>query len=319
MPPDEQNNQTMTQPSAEQMAAMWAEEAAAGPDQNGAPMSLEQQVNLPPRDDGQQQLPAGAPAALAAPAAEVIPGNLPADQMTEAQLRAHVKELSAQNERLHQSQRNLGGQVGGLKNQMAQLLEQVTAARAASAAAPAGAAVPTQRQISDASKSSAKFAKMMEDFPEIAEAVAEEIGLQVGEVVKKLPAGGAAAPAVDTEQLVDGVMFKMGQRELAKEYPDWAQQVNSARFEAWLPQQPKAVQDMYNSPNPSDAIQCLDLFNGRQRQQAGGPRLTPQARLAQAAAIATGDRSSTIRKDPSMMSPQELWELEAREAERAQR
>lgn len=114
-----------------------------------------------------------------------------------------------------------------------------------------------QRQYSQ------RMQHLMEDFPEIATALQEELDSVVGSVreeVRKI-----SEPLKQQEQQRQYLAEEAAVRE---KYPDFAEVVNTPEFLDWFQAQPDAVQALAASPAARDAIAVMDYFSAGRRPVA---------------------------------------------------
>ena len=96
-------------------------------------------------------------------------------------------------------------------------------------------------------------------------------------------------------------------------HPDWLDKVKSQEFAGWFASQPADVQSLGDSPFGRDVVKVLNMFEKSQASPASGIRQQREARLSVAA---TPRASAPAPKSVDDMSPQEIWELEARRREK---
>lgn len=105
--------------------------------------------------------------------------------------------------------------------------------------------------------------RLMEDFPEIAEAMQAEIESVVGELRGELKQ--SLAPVKEAEQQ----RYVQREEETVKgTYPNYTQLVNTTEFFDWYSRQPEAVQALARSDKAGDAIAMLDYYTGGKRTSA---------------------------------------------------
>ncbi|MCA9340175.1 MAG: hypothetical protein KDA17_04650 [Candidatus Saccharibacteria bacterium] len=152
--------------------------------------------------------------------------------------------------------RNLEGHIGGLKQKLDGMAEQMKVAK--SVTEDAGGDAPTQRQINDAIKDGEKMAALRTDFPEFAEAL-DEMAANFGgnnSFQSELQETRQAA-AQATAQLAEMREIRI----LDKAHSDWEEVVNTDSYQNWLANQPENIQDVANnSPHARDAIAVLSMY-----------------------------------------------------------
>lgn len=145
------------------------------------------------------------------------------------------------------------GRQAALQRKIQELESQVTSLK------QQPAETPDKPQVSQ------QMARLMEDFPEIAEAMQAELDART-EAIRG-----------EFRQHVEPLKEVEQQRAIAKEelsvkevYPDFVETVRTQDFLDWFQRQPAAVQALAGSSRASDAIAMLDYYTG-------GKRATPQA------------------------------------------
>ncbi len=161
-------------------------------------------------------------------------------------------ELEAERKRAAEFEHKFRSEVGrqaALQRQIQELQGRIN-----QAPQPAASAAPRSKQMQ----------KLVEDFPEIAEALEAELETRLGSVKNEV------------DQRLQPIAAKEQERQAAAEeaavkdaYPNMVEIVNSTEFANWLPKQPQAVQALAASPRAMDAIALIDYFTGGQRPQQG--------------------------------------------------
>jgi hypothetical protein len=111
---------------------------------------------------------------------------------------------------------------------------------------------------------SAAMQKLLEDFPEIAEALESEIDSRLGSVKKEVD-----QQLQPFAQKASKDAYAAQEAATLEVYPNMKQLVNTPEFANWLPAQPAAVQALAASPIASDAVALLDYFTGGKRPDKG--------------------------------------------------
>lgn len=196
--------------------------------------------------------------------------------------------------------RDLSGQVGGLKQKLAQL-------ETARAASSDKADSPTDTQVSEATRQGgSKLEALREDFPEIAEAI-DEIRSQLTppKAPEPEPDPEPETPAPEPEE-DDGPSEQERMRtqlEIYEAHSDWREVVRSDEFQAWVAQQSDEVRAAYeSSPRAKDAISILNMF----KSSMTPPKRKPDTSRLESAVTPTEGKSVT--------RPKPLTEEEAFEA-----
>lgn len=175
-------------------------------------------------------------------------------------------------------------------------------------------AAPSQGQMAAAAKNPEKWEQLKQDFPEWAGAMEEYVGAKLS----------GMQPGVQATDIVDYV-----QRQLATEresmrtaieearvegkYENWRETVATPDFAAWFQLQPTEIKNLADSPAAKDALRMLDLFHTAKAKPASEIRQERGARLAAAATTRPGQTPPPKTLDD--MSPEELWNYEAKKRE----
>jgi len=149
--------------------------------------------------------------------------------------------------------RNLAGHVGGLKSQLNTAL-----AAAKAAAERRGDEAPSEAQVNVALADPKAMERLMEDFPDLAGPVANELRA----IHQRI---GQMSPGVDA-QVVEAMRAQVKSdalRELRMELVDdahegWRDLVKTEQFKTWFASQPDAVKSLAQSDRATDAIKLLD-------------------------------------------------------------
>jgi hypothetical protein len=96
-------------------------------------------------------------------------------------------------------------------------------------------------------------------------------------------------------------------------YEDWRETINTPDFAQWFAIQPNEVRALADSPHGRDAIKMLDMFNNVRTKPASEIRQERGARLAAAATTRPGQTPPPKTLDD--LSPEELWNYEAKKRE----
>jgi hypothetical protein len=143
---------------------------------------------------------------------------------------------------------------------------------------------------------SARMKQLMEDFPEIAEAMKEELD------------GRLSALETDFRNTVSPLAERERSRELQsaetrvmEAYPDFKTTVNSPAFIEWYQRQPPAVQSLVSSQEPNDAIALLDYFSGGKR--GGNPPPDARVQEIKAKRDAALQRNVSVRNTSAAVIP----------------
>lgn len=119
---------------------------------------------------------------------------------------------------------------------------------------------------------SEKFRKLREDFPEIAEALEEELESRIKRV---------RGEVVESVEPIKQDFQKKAQAEaedaVEQAHAGWRDTVKTTEFSTWFADQPEGVKELANSTNPNDAITLLNYFTKLTGYQAASAKETPQA------------------------------------------
>ena len=173
---------------------------------------------------------------------------------------------------------------------------------------------PTQTAIASAAKNPEKWEQLKQDFPEWAGAMEEYVGSKLSDM----------QPGVRATDIVEYVQQQLAtERETMKvaleearvegKYENWRDTVNTSDFAAWYALQPNEIKNLADSPAARDAIRMLDLFHVAKAKPASEIRQERGARLAAAATTRPGQTPPPKTMDD--MSPEELWNYEAKKRE----
>lgn len=107
-----------------------------------------------------------------------------------------------------------------------------------------------QRQYSD------RMQALMQDFPEIATALQEELETQLAAVRNEVRQ--AVEPMKQQEEQR---RYQAEEARVKEKYPDFAETVNSREFLDWFQTQPEAVRSLAASPFANDTLAVLDYYS----------------------------------------------------------
>ena len=300
------------QPTQDQLQEMWDEEATkldAGDNTPAVELDAVAPVE-PPQDtsDPQTEMPEDSGGANQAAAVPEDPfAGLP-DAVK--QKLAQIDQLAQSNAQLLQHVRSAEGRVAAMQRelQVAKVAQQSIAPQDA----------PTQTQINSASKTPEKWEQLRADFPEWAGAMEEYVAAKLGSVQPQGPSLDPRAVAQFTYQQVTQAKAEMArlleEARIEGKYEDWKQVVNSTDFAQWFSVQPPEVRSLADSSAARDAIRMLDLFHQSKTRTATEIKQERGARLAAAATTRPGQTPPPKTLDD--MSPEELWNYEARKRDK---
>ena len=305
---DEQN---LTQ---EQMQDIWNEEANkldAGDQTPAFESQAAAADENPPQDDAQQ---AAAGPVADDPAQAADPEPQAADPL--AGLPDEVKAALAKIPQLEQANAQLLHHVKTAEGRVAAMQREFQQARAAqTAVAPQDA--PSQGQIVTAAKSPEKWEQLKQDFPEWAGAMEEYVAAQLG--------NARTQQGLTPEQVAGYVQQQVAQTEarmarlveearIEGKHENWRDVVKTPEFIAWYTVQSPEIRALADSPAARDAITMLDLYDKARVRPASEVRQERSQRLAAAATVRPGQTPPP--KTLGDMSPEELWNFEAKQREK---
>jgi hypothetical protein len=211
-------------------------------------------------------------------------------------------------DKINEQLRTISGHIGGLTQSQRALKDAL--AQATTSTKASGAAAPTQQQVQDATKSTAKWNELKQDYPDWAEA----IDLRLAEMTAKLT---PAAPSVDVPKLTADFEARLKQAEATAEeravtartygYIDsqvgrsWMKDVNSPEFDKWIATQPDDVKQLAASAEPDDAIALVKKFREGRAKTATKDQLTSRLKRA-ATPTGTAVVDRTIDDDDAFAS-----------------
>ena len=284
----------------EETQKLWNEEAAKL-ESGDQPPAFETQGTVPdtpPQEDPQPQ------AAAPAQGQEVDPlAGLPEPVK---QALARITELETANSQLLHHVKTAEGRVAAMQREFQQ------ARQAQQAVAPQDA--PTQGDIAAAAKNPEKWEQLKQDFPEWAGALEEYVGAKLNGMQSGVQAN-QVVEYVQAQQaeLRNQMQAAIEEARVEGKYEDWRETINTPDFAQWFAIQPNEVRALADSPHGRDAIKMLDMFNNVRTKPASEIRQERGARLAAAATTRPGQTPPPKTLDD--LSPEELWNYEAKKRE----
>lgn len=261
---------------------------------------------------------------------EPLPEEKPAERQ-ESEIEQLARRLDSIVNRFDGSLRDLNGKFGGLNQRIGQFNEELAAAKqAASATAKKGDDSPTNSEINRAATERAagdskRWDQMMEEFPDIANAVAEKISQEVAPLKRvEKPQEKPTEPVKDPR--VDDLVRREQEREFEREvelvrtrHPDFEEIGSSDQWSQFVAALPKPMQDMAQSRNGSEVSFVLDLY--KREVGVGQPTKSQvnadrNSRLSKAVAAPRGQsqaRQKTVSIDE--MTPEQLFDYAVRQDE----
>jgi hypothetical protein len=262
-------------------------------------------VAVEPADIEDIQADSGQVAATAAPQTDKADNPDEADANDAKALINKIAGLESMVGQLTGRLRNAEGHIGGLNSQVKTALD---AAKAK--AVSAGDDAPSAKEIRDAQGDPGALAKLSEEYPEFAKHLTpalEATNSRIANLEKQLKDARdatAAQPAVAsiTAQDLDARDAAMA---VEIKHPGWKNVVKQAEFHGFVATAPREVRLLASSDDPQDAIRLMDLYA---ESTAERPSTTQRnQRLASAAALPTGQRSTAKTKSVDEMSGSEYW------------
>ena len=284
-----------------QMQQLWNQEAAKLDAGDTLP-ATELNEDAAPQDDDAAQVEsvqteqvAAVPEDPLAGLSDVVRGKL-----------AQIDELTHANAQLMQHVRSAEGRVAAMQREFQQ------ARQAAVQVAPQDA--PSQGQMAAAAHNPERWEQLKGDFPEWASAMEEYVTSRLGAV---RPQGAS----LTSEQVQGYVQQQVAQTKaemtrlveearIEGKYEDWRDTVNTPEFATWFSVQAPETRALADSARARDAIAMLDLYEKARVRPASEVRQERNQRLAAAATTRPGQTPPPKTLDD--MSPEELWNHEAR-------
>lgn len=103
---------------------------------------------------------------------------------------------------------------------------------------------------------SGRMQGLMEDYPEIAQALQDELDRRLGSVNQEL------TPMIEERERRER---SVAEDQVKNRYPDFTETVRSREFLEWYSGQPQSIQRLAASDDPSDAIAMLDFYSAVSR------------------------------------------------------
>jgi len=176
-------------------------------------------------------------------------------------------------------------------------------------------ATPTQTDVAKATANPEKWEQLKQDFPEWAEAMEEYVGTKVGQ-----PSQGVSEEQLNrlieerTEKIRTEALEAIEYAKLETKHSDWRETINSDEFVKWIGAQPVDVYNLIDSPKAADATRVIDLFKAaRTPTTTTVADIKNQRRATLSNAVVTKPGESSKSKTLDTMTPEELWNYEARQ------
>lgn len=181
------------------------------------------------------------------------------------------------------------------------------------------AAAPTQTDIAKATANPEKWDQLKQDFPEWAEAMEEYVGFKIGQPSQSVSEDQLNRLLEErTEKIRSEALEAIEYAKLETKHEDWRETINSDEFVAWIGAQPVDVYSLIDSPKAADAVKVISLFKA---SKAPAPTTTVaeiknQRKATLSNAVVTKPGESSKSKTLDSMTPEELWNYEARQREK---
>ena len=265
--------------------------------------------NETPAFESQASVPETPPQEIPESQANAAAQEAPVDPL--AGLPEEVKIALSKITQLEQANAQLLHHVKTTEGRVAAMQREAQQGRQAAASVDAA---PSQGQMAAAAKNPEKWEQLKQDFPEWAGAMEEYVGAKLS----------GMQPGVQATDIVDYVQRQLAtERESMKtaieearvegKYENWRETVATSDFAAWFALQPAEIKNLADSPAAKDALRMLDLFHTAKAKPASEIRQERGARLAAAATTRPGQTPPPKTMDD--MSPEELWNYEAKKRE----
>lgn len=160
---------------------------------------------------------------------------------------------------------------------------------------------PTQGEIKDALQSESNWNEFAENYPDIANAVANQIKSQKDQIFKEVsqwlePIRQSQEDHAEVER---SRFLEYQYNELGRRHPDYVEVAHSDAFKQWVGNQRPHIQAMYNSSDFRDADYLISHFKAERGQPAQQGRQVNDIRQARENRLANSAAPST-RPSPSV-------------------
>lgn len=250
----------------------------------------------------------------------LAPEELPQESVSEqpadpwATLPEEFKAKLAKIDQLEQANAQLLHHVKTAEGRVAAMQREFQQSRQAATTVATNQA-PTQGQMSAAARNPEKWEQLKQDFPEWAGAMEEYVAAKLGSAQQSLdPQAVANFVHQQVAQTKAEMARALEEARVDGKYDNWKQLVNTTDFVQWFTVQPDEVKRLADSSAARDAIRMLDMFHEAKRRSASDIRQERSQRLTAAATVRPGQTPPP--KTLEDMSPQELWNYEARKREK---
>jgi len=289
-----------TQMSSEEVQNLWNEEAAKlDADDNSSAVDALAAAPETPQELAPEPVPEPEPEDPLAGLSPTVRAKL-----------AQIDELAQANAQLLHHVKTTEGRVAAMQREAEQ------ARQAAAQVAPQDA--PSQGAIVNAAKNPEKWEQLKQDFPEWAGAMEEYVASKLGNQPSPQQLLTPEQVTQYVQQQVAQTKSEMGrlmeEARIEGKYENWRDTVNTTEFAQWFAVQSPETRALADSSAARDAIRMLDMYQTAKSVSATDIKQERGARLAAAATTRTGQTPPP--KTLGDMSPEELWNYEAKKRER---
>lgn len=229
-----------------------------------------------------------------------------------ANLPQAVKDKLALVDQLLETTQQLKRHVGSAEGRVAAMQREMAEAKKAAQAVDSA---PSKAQIEAASASPEKWEAMKQDFPDWAEATEAMVSAKLAGLT---PQQAQSMSSEDIDRLVQtkveearrDAMKAIEEAKVEGKYENWKEDINSSDFQAWFAKQTPETRALADSPYGRDAIRILDLWT--ESKKAPVEEVQQQRANKLAAAASTKPGASPTTKAVDQMTPDELWNYEAK-------
>lgn len=292
----------------------WDQMAQAREDSDSLPVETPaaegNQEQLQPQETEQKQAEANV---------EAKPEETTAQAEAEPDLRkelAEARQKLAEVDQLKELVNQLKRHVGSAEGRVAAMQREMDVAKNAAKAVDQA---PSAAQIADAKVSPEKWEALKADFPDWAEATEALLDARLAGLTPQQTQG------LTTEQVNDLVANRVQEVEqraqrlieeakIDGKYENWRDDVKSTEFMNWFNAQDDSIKTLASSTKGRDVIHVLDLWNKAKAAPVEQVKESRAAKLAAAATTKPG--GAPVSKSVDQMSPEELWNYEAKLAEK---
>lgn len=196
----------------------------------------------PPADDGndtdEPPAPADKAAADAPPADKASPGGSPQDDDVWANAPSELRQRYDESKRDYELRlKSIQGRQSAADREVARLRQQI--ADMQNAGKGSGSESGTGEQSSAGEASDDRFKQLLEDYPEIAGPLVEELNALKAQL-KPIEEGVSTV-----QQEREAAFYIAQQQKLEEAHPDWLDTLKDDRFGGWLQEQPRRVQEAF--------------------------------------------------------------------------